>query len=60
MMTYQQPSSRQRGQEIEVKGRQEEQIHTLPPRKPERIEVTISNYTKKDVVNARRDLNLLK
>lgn len=34
----------------------------MPPRKPnmEKIEVTISNYTKRDVVSARRDLNLLK
>jgi hypothetical protein len=26
----------------------------------EKIEVTIQNYTKRDVINARRDLNLLK
>jgi hypothetical protein len=44
------------------RGVHEEQIHTMPPRKPnmEKIEVTISNYTKKDIINARRDLNLLK
>jgi hypothetical protein len=34
----------------------------MPPRRPnmEKLEISITNYTKKDVTNARRDLNLLK